>query len=102
MTLMRIFLFVLTFLILTPAVSNAKDKAIANQYPIILVVNDSGKVSEVITEQSMPETIKQKTLDAFVGRKVGIKRKFGRAIAYKQKITISTKHLIDNSQISQR
>ncbi len=95
-------LIIIALLLTTPMAVSAKDKAIANEYPIILMVNDSGKVSEIITKDDMPAKIKQKTLEAFIGRKVGIKRKFGRAIAYKQKITISTKHLIDNSQISRR
>lgn len=98
----KLVVFVSLFLLIAPIAGVTKDKAVANEYPVILVVNDSGKVAEVITQDEMPKKIKQKTLDAFIGKKIGIKRKFGRAVSYKQKITVSTKHLIDNSQISQR
>lgn len=80
----------------------AKDKAIASEYPVILEVDYSGTVTGVSLQDSAPEKIKEKAIEAFVGRSIGVKYKNGKAVAYKQKLTISTKHLVDNSKITRR
>lgn len=83
-------------------VSFAKDKAVADQYPVILQINTVGKVVKVTLEDSVPKSIREKAMKAFLGKDLGVKRKNGQPIHYKQKLFVSTKHLIDNSQISQR
>lgn len=96
----KFLIFLVLALMVSSPLSLAKDKSIASEYPVILIINKSGEVVEVITEDAMPEQIKKKAVNAFIGKNIGVKYRFGRAVSYKQKLIISTKHLIDNSKIS--
>ncbi len=98
----KLTLLALIFIAFFATTASAKDKAVANQYPVILEINAFGKVEKVIMQPSTPKSIREKALKVFIGREVAVKRKGGLPVSYKQKFTISTKHLIDASQVSQR
>ncbi len=96
---------ILLIILLTMAFASAaiaKEKSSSNQYPLILSVDDSGTVIDVTMKPSTPRTILQKAEEAFIGKKLAVKRQAGKAIRYQQKIVISTKHLIARQQLAQK
>ncbi len=80
----------------------SKEKSSSNQYPLVLSVDESGTVIEVTMQETTPSTILQKAEEAFIGKKLAVKRQAGKAVSYQQKIVISTKHLISRQQLAQQ
>lgn len=80
----------------------ARNKSMANDYKIILKVDNQGKVTQVSTQEKMPEALKERALNAFIDKTIGKRVINGQAVPYQQKLVISSKFLMRQQLVSNK